>query len=216
MKNYLILFLLLFISYFSIAQQSTDTTSIIFPLEGKPIKNCRIIAIDSVNIISYLQESDTLLVVARAYINNGELISLFNKPGAIQVLRIPAKMTIDTSLNFEENKDYFYHENLHHQYKNQSKIGIPFLGAGILFLTSGLGIYYSGNDVADYYFTDRKAPAILLMLIGGSSMAIGGMIIGVNSSKAIKQNKEMQKTKNNKISLNIGMQKNGVGISLRF
>jgi len=216
MKKAILIIILPFLLSINSFSQENDTTSIIFPLSGKPIKNCQIIAVDSVNLITYSNRSDTLIVVAKAYIKNGEVFSLFNLPGAIKEFTAPSQIMKTKLLTVEESKDYLYHENLYYKHKKQSRIGIPFLGAGVLFLTSGLGIYYSGNDIVEYYANDKKAPAIFLMVIGGSSLVVGGIIIGINSSMAIENKKETHEIKNNNISLNIGIQRNGVGISLRF
>lgn len=73
MKTYLFLLLLLLISCFSIAQQ---TNSVVFPLEGKPIKNCQIIEIGPNNYLKYVSNIDTVKIKAKSYIKDGEFYDL--------------------------------------------------------------------------------------------------------------------------------------------
>lgn len=198
----------------SIAQQSSD---IVFPVKGKPIKDCTVFDVGPANMVSYITGEDTLSITSKAYIKEGVFYDVFFNVESLKEEYIRNIDFIkDTNLKFEENRDYYYHENLFNKYKKQSKIGIPFLGAGLLFVSSGLGIYYTGGNLIEYYFNESKGAAIALIYLGGLTMATGGIIIGVNSSKAVQAKREMEKLNPRQVSLNIGMQQNGFGMSLRF
>ena len=119
-------------------------------------------------------------------------------------------------MNLQNIKNYYQYENLYHKYRKQSRIGIPFLGAGVLLLTSGLGIYYTGGDFVEYYFNDSKGPATVLIFFGGVTLLTGGIILSINSSKAMKYKNKMKALKPKQVSVTLGMQQNGLGISLKF
>ena len=212
------IFFLFIYSISAISQHTTDTTSIIFPLKGKPIKNCQIIEVTKGNLISYSLGNDTLDVLARAYIKNEELISVFFNKGAMQDEFVSHKnYQNDPNLSHKENRDYFYHENLYKKYKGKSKIGVPFLIAGTVTVGIGGLIYYNEVvNLSDDGIENDYSYVYALAFMGTASLVTGSVIIGINTATAHEHKKEMQRIKSRKISLNWGMQNNGIGISLKF
>lgn len=215
MKFNLIFWFTLLLNCSLSAQESIE---VIFPIEGKPIKNCQIVEITKGNLISYTLDEDTLSVLARAYIKNEELISVFFNKGAMQHEFVSHRnYQNDPNLSHDENRDYFYHQNLYKKYKGKRKIGIPFVIAGVVTVGIGGLVYY--NEVT--YLSDDGIKndyryVYALVFIGTASVVTGTTIIGINIATAHKHKKEMTRIKSNQMSLNFGMQKNGFGLCLKF
>lgn len=215
-KNILFLFFIL-ISSTLIAQQE-DTTDVVFPIKGKPIKNCTVIDIGPGNLISYQLESDTLRVLSRAYIKDGVLINVFYNEGSIHEETVKeSDIRNNPKLNFEENRDYYYHQTLYKKYRRRSMGSIPFLAAGFGVFAGGAALHFHEKESSNYEdipIEDR--PAFILMALGGVSLITGTIIFSINSTNAMQHKREMKKKESNTITISLGIQQNGLGVNIKF
>jgi len=216
MKSVFTIVILLF-SMIALAQQEHGK-DVVFPVKGKAIKNCCVINIGPGNMISYIQQSDTLSVLAKAYIKEGELIDVIKNEGSVGAEYVlESEVKFDPKQSFEENRDYYYHENLYKKHRKNSLISVPFLAGGLATLVGGTVWYYHEKlDLDPDGIPNEYAPAILIMVIGSSSILVGSVILFDNLSKAQQHQEEMQKARNQKLSLGLGLGQNGIGFILKF
>ncbi len=215
--KHLLLFCILF-SIIGISSNAQESSDVVFPVKGKPIKNCIVFDVGPANMVSYFIGEDSLSTASKAYIKEGVLYDVFFNAGSIQEEYIKKSDFVnDPNLSFKENRDYYYHENLYKKHFKNNFKAIPFLAAGVAVFGGGVAWYYHEKVNLSYdNIPNDYRPAYLLMVIGGASITTGTIIIGINSSIAMKHKKEMENIKSKEVSLNFGIQQNGVGLSLKF
>jgi hypothetical protein len=212
------IFFTFLLSIFSLIAFAQDQKDVIFPVRGMPIKNCIIFDVGPANMISYSIRWDTTSVAAKAYIKEGDFYDVFFNEGSLKEEYIKKSNFVkDATLDYAENRDYYYHENLYKKYWKNNFKAIPFLAGGLAVFSGGVAWYNYEKKYLSYdNIPNNYAPAYLFMFIGGASILTGNIIIGINSYFALEHKKEMKKIKAKEISLNLGIQQNGVGLSLKF
>jgi len=217
MKKTVLFIFLALLNLISFSQE-TDTSIIIFPIRGEPIKNAKIIETGPGNTIIYSNGNDTSIVLAKAYIENGELINVFNQRDALKKdYSRTENAQLNSDLDLEENKDYFFHKHNYRKYKRYALKGVPFIAVGGgLMAIGGIWYAYEKIELSDDNIANDYRPVYIFVSIGGAFLTAGTIVLGVNLSIASTHKKEMNRIKNNNISLNIGMQQSGFGLCLKF
>lgn len=213
-----IISLLLSLTVFQIEAQNTTSDQVIFPIKGKPIKNCQIIEQTNGNLILYRQEQDTLGVLARAYISNGELHNvLFNK-GSIRVQYADhRKLEIDPAMSLQENNEYLYHKNLQTKYRKKTKTAIPFMAVGAGLAAIGGAIYYNEiTYLSDDGIENDYTFVYAFVFAGTASLTAGTIVLATNLMRAHEHQLQMERIKNRSVSLKMGLQEHGIGFNLKF
>lgn len=215
-KNILLLLLILISS--SLAAQQNDKSEVVFPIKGKSIRDCYVISVGPGNMVNYKIEKDTLSILSKAYIKDGELINVFYNEGFVHEEFIrKSDITNQPELNFEENRDYYYHANQYKKYRKRSLASIPFLAGGLAFFAGGAAWHFHEKDNLNYDnipYEDR--PAFVIMALGGASLIAGTIIVTINSSIAQQHKREMKKIESNTVTVNLSIQPNGLGINIKF
>lgn len=218
MKNIFLFISILFYSFNLIGQSNID---ILFPVKGKPVKNCKILEIGPANSVTYLFFQDTLSALAKACIKDGEFYDLG------QVKNLTAKheislQTLDSLANITyKGHHYQYYHRRYLAAKKVQKTGIILMaaGGGVGALGAGLYLYgekaYEKGKVTDPTFI-YTFPGILLAIAGGATMATGIIMSGVSYSIAQKNKNYMERCTSQEVSLHMGLQQNGIGVRLVF
>jgi len=210
---------LLFMSGFYAFAQKADTNSIIFPMKGEPIKNCRIINVETPNYIKYIQSNDTQIIEAKAYILNEKYIIIDTKNRVSNLANMSIQV-YDSLNSLEYNgKSYLYYQKnyLHAKKKYKNSIILSSVGVGLTGVA--IGVIWQGdlfNNAKNESNISNAIPYTLMAVTGGA-LCISGVYGIFKSIPLMKKNKSMMENCNlNHLSLQLSINQNGIGVLLNF
>lgn len=218
MKKTTLLILFLLSVCFYVFSQETDTTSVIFPLHGEPIKNCQIIEIGPYNYIKYVSDIDTIKIKAKSYIKDGEFYDLKDLIHISKTMET-SNETLDSLRQLVYNgHNYLYYDKEYKKAVRAKKTGKILVLSGLGASAVGGGLFYiAGNIAKNNAFVFYSIPVYFfgsLLIIGGVSTALAGIIVySVGYNKA--ENYTLCKERCTK-SLMLGPTRNGIGLVFKF
>jgi len=214
------LFIILFFMLVHWGFSQEKYKDIVFPVKGAPIKYCRIIEIRSPNLVVFLINQDTISEKANAYIKNEEYFDL----SMIKTYAHHNSVNLNTSdslmnLSYKDHS-YFYYEGLYQKSKKLKKAGIVLssIGAGIGALGTGLLLYSNNNSDYDHDYTFTMGFPGVFLIAGGIGCLTAGLVnLGISSSLEYRGKNGMKQCRPKKtISLQFGIQDNGIGARIKF
>lgn len=214
MSKLIVAFLL---SLFSLIAFAQDQKDIVFPVKGEPIKNAIILEIGPGNSITYIKNNETSSVSAKAYVKDGVYHDLS------MIKTYAAKNPVNSSTNDSlakltyNNHNYFFYYDQYYKAKKLQRTGIILVIVGTGAAAAGGGFFMLGNQSNDMSAIGMILPGIVLMG-AGSIAAIGGLVFTTVSIGLKSTNKEYMELcrPQQTISLQLGIQENGIGARIRF
>lgn len=217
MKNTVLLILFSVLLNLHSFSQETDTNSVVFTLRGEIIKNCKILNIQPPNTLVFILNQDTLSAKAKAYVKDGAYFDLTRVTAFAKKNATTTKANDSLNQLIYKNYDYYFYQDQYHKAEKLQRAGIILVGAGSGAVVVGWALYYLGNQSASLEGFILVLPGVVL-IGAGELAAIGGVVftsvsIGLKSTN--KKYMELCRPQQ-AISLQFGIQENGIGARIRF
>lgn len=214
----IIIIIVLIISAFSAYTQDEDSNDFIYPLEGKRIKNCKIIDVQISGRVIFNKEELYDTIQAKAVLKDGNYYQL-------QHLK---SYSVSPDIQISELDQYSYKGKSYTQYSNRYFKSKHIITNGMVFLAvgsaaagigAGLILYidkeYSGEKVTPA-FALLAVPAGFYFISGVSFMTTGLIMISVGSGTASLYKDKMKKALSNQYQLSFGFCSQGIGFTLKL
>lgn len=213
MKPSIVLFLILAFTLLGFSQQAQD---IVFPINGEPIKNCKIINYEQENLVRYNLDGKTHSTHARAFVEKGVFVNL----EAENLFYKTQKNQIPDSINnlSYENINYSSLYRTYHKATIMRNFGIGLTAGGLVSGIYGSYLIYTNESSPDTKggLSSQEISGLGLVFLAAISGGIGIPFFTIGQIQRDKTRHKMEKCIQHQVIISTGMTNNGMGLVIKF
>lgn len=200
MKKLTLINIIFFIAIISNAQ-----TDEIYPIEGEPIRDCKITEVRNGNIVYYIKNFHDHNIEAVAIIRNGNYTAL-SSYNTNQYN--PNSSSNSSQTGMYRGHDYSYYQKLYKRAQGSA-------GFGSVMTVLGLGGTIAGTIMTLDDKVKNDETAEILYIAGAISFNIG-LPVWISSAVIAANNKRAMEMTSSSTQLSFGITNNGVGLVFNF